>query len=103
MEGTPRKPAKRRNRNWDESYFALCTYYKNHGNTNVPRRYAQDTALGKWVGRQRTYKHNLTEEQRQKLQVIGFAYQGAQAPEALWNSNFEELKKYKAKRSAILA
>ena len=38
---------------WDERFAALRRFVKKHGHARVPRRFADDPALGTWVDRQR--------------------------------------------------
>ena len=60
---------------WDESLGELMKYKDEHGHCSVPRRHGP---LGKWVSRQRqAYKTDkLSEERVQKLEDLGFGWDG---------------------------
>ena len=49
---------------------------------NVPYRYEGDKTLGTWVARQRKERDNLTLEQVEKLNEVGFTWKSAQ--ERVW-------------------
>jgi hypothetical protein len=58
-------------------------YKRRHGDCNVPRCWAVDAQLGKWVGNQRTRKKALdrgepskgmTAARAAKLEALGFAW-----------------------------
>jgi hypothetical protein len=41
---------------WEAQLAKLAVYKVAHGDCNVPRRWAEDPGLGKWVGKKRNYK-----------------------------------------------
>lgn len=86
------KPTKKK-RNWNESFAALVAYKEEFGTAHVPRSYV-DTALSKWVVRQRSYQRKLTSDQRQKLVYIGFKFLIDRSDG--WDTMFAELEKFKA-------
>jgi hypothetical protein len=92
------KKKDRRGRSWDESYDALVEYKKQHGDCNVPARYKEDTALGKWINIQRGNRYcskKLTPEKKGKLTQLGFNWETKEERlERTWNEFFERLKVY---------
>ena len=38
---------------WDERFAALRQFVKKHGHARVPKQFADDAALGRWVDTQR--------------------------------------------------
>lgn len=89
-------PSKKKQRTWDESYEALKAYKDANGDCNCPSDYKEDPGLATFVRRQRLNKDKLTEEQRSKLEKLGFSFEnpGKARLEKQWNENFERLKKY---------
>ena len=61
---------------WQDKYQELIQYKRVKGNTNVSKRYPENTSLGLWVMRQRTAKKNglLSEERIELLDEIGFIW-----------------------------
>jgi hypothetical protein len=67
---------------WNASYKELCEYHKKHGHADVPTKYKENKALGRWVSTQRsqykqwksTEKTQMTEERHQKLCEIDFMF-----------------------------
>ena len=59
---------------WDERYGQLIAYKERFGNCDVPHRWKENPALGKWCGVQRTLhrKGNLLPERSKRLEMIGF-------------------------------
>ena len=63
---------------WEQKFADLVRYRDAHGHCNVPTKYKEDTALGRWVSTQRKqYKEFktgnnprclMTEERRQRLE-----------------------------------
>lgn len=66
-----------REENWDENYYLLEDYYREHGNIDVPRLYeVNGIKLGFWLKNQRqAYKGNstckITEDQIELLNDLG--------------------------------
>jgi hypothetical protein len=44
---------------WEQHLTSLRAYKCRHGDCNVPRRWAKDPPLGRWVGNQRKCKKKL--------------------------------------------
>ena len=71
---------------WDTKFHELVAYKDTHGGScNVPQRYAENPQLGKWVSYQRTQynkfqqdpsKSHMTQERVERLQNIGFEWNG---------------------------
>jgi hypothetical protein len=68
---------------WGANLAKLEAYKAAHGDCNVPRRWAEDPTLGRWVGHQRARKKALdrgepsdgmTAERAAKLEALGFAW-----------------------------
>ena len=81
-------------RTWQESFEALKRYKDKHGDTFVPiHTCKEDPALGGWVNHQRSKKEKLSEEQRQLLDSIGFAW-SCRNRNKTWNPMIEALQKF---------
>ncbi len=61
---------------WEEMFSALTEFFKIHGHCNVPLDWPANPQLGQWVARQRLWRCHtrLTEEQKERLSDIGFAW-----------------------------
>ena len=60
---------------WEKAFACLETYKKRIGDCRVPSRYIENGfKLGKWVEKQRRSKHKLSEEQRNRLDQVGFEW-----------------------------
>ena len=71
---------------WDTKYEELKEYANSHGHCRVPRNYAENKPLGKWVQKQRErykMKHSaakgskqspITDKQEEMLERIGFEW-----------------------------
>lgn len=84
---------------WDRSYEGLETFYEEHGHCNVPRDYAEDPALARWVDRQRVLyrKGQLHPQRREALVLLDFIFD----PQAArWE---ERLTEYAAAATAATA
>ncbi|KAL7498301.1 hypothetical protein ACHAWT_008679 [Skeletonema menzelii] len=91
---------------WDTRFSELQAYHQVHGDTNVPRYYPLNLALGEFVHNLRTgYQHGkLTEARKKTLKDIGFTFvtsKGRKNKMTKWDTTFEELKRYKAKHGTI--
>lgn len=94
---------------WIDRVNELIAYKEKHGDTLVPKRYADNPALGNWVNKQRQlYKKycskeepcSLTDEKVKILDGIGFCWDassewnGDPNNEDLWWFRFENLKRH---------
>ncbi|MCM2535180.1 Helicase associated domain protein [Neobacillus pocheonensis] len=79
---------------WESMYNLLVHFKKENGHCNIPLRYIKNEQLGKWVNTQRqNYKNKqLTEDQIQKLNNIGFSWDPINDA---WNTMFNLLKLFK--------
>ena len=68
---------------WGAQLARLAAYKAAHGDCNVPRSWAEDPQLGRWVSKQRTCKKALdrgepsariTVAQVARLEALGFAW-----------------------------
>jgi hypothetical protein len=69
---------------WEAQLAKLEAYRRGHGDCNVPRRWAEDPRLGRWVDTQRQGKKKLdrgepslgmTAARAAKLEALGFAWE----------------------------
>lgn len=88
------RPGAKNKRTWDESLEALLAFKAKTGHCLVPiHNYVEDLALGGWVHHQRSKKEKLTDEQRQRLDDVGFAWSVRKRNKA-WNVCIDKLKGY---------
>eukprot|EP00957_Ditylum_brightwellii_P144314 10994363-Ditylum_brightwellii.AAC.1 len=76
---------------WMERYQELVQYKHDHGDCLVPKDYASNHSLGRWVENQRHYyrkKTSITPERIQKLNDIEFIWEPL---EYKWNLQYQEL------------
>ena len=67
---------------WEHKFRDLQAYHAQNGHSNVPTKYREDTALGRWVSTQRKqYKEMkngqrtlMTEERARRLERLGFKW-----------------------------
>jgi hypothetical protein len=67
---------------WEDRLSELADYRKIHGHCNVPKKYSENTQLGKWVGTQRTNymmrlkgkRSQMTLSRIQALESLGFEW-----------------------------
>ena len=77
---------------WDKMFAELVHYKEKHGDCKVTKEGAGNKQLGLWVNNQRSKRVGLTEEQRQRLDAIGFEWDPMSAT---WEKRFAELLQYK--------
>lgn len=80
---------------WSRMYAKLADHAARHGSANVPRRGSDNQTLANWVWTQRQHvaKGNLSAEQIDLLNRIGFVWDPLAAA---WLSRFEELRVFHA-------
>lgn len=83
---------------WEKNYQEATNYYYTHGNLLVPQRYVSPNGikLGYWISHLRTArrgsgKGSLTEEQIQRLDLIGMAWD---AEEERWQMGLNAARDY---------
>jgi hypothetical protein len=84
--------------NWNQRYRELQEFHSVHGHCNVPRGYAGNPGLGRWVNRQREYKRTsfLESDRIEKLDNLGFSWYARQdMSDHIWNLKYQELIAYK--------
>ena len=97
---------------WDERFAELCVFKERFGHTRVKVKWSENTLLGAWVVSQR-YKHRkkeLRDEYVQKLNSIGFEWDGRTAasraernppdPDKHWRATFDRFRTYAAAHGA---
>jgi len=64
---------------WEKAFSRLAAYQQEHGDCEVPARYAADPFLGRWVAAQRTgHRHGrLRPERVKRLTGLGFTWHEA--------------------------
>ena len=93
---------------WEQRFSELRNFVRDHGNARVPKPYAENPALGRWVSRQREkYKAeiersagrsstcklgSLSQSQVTRLKSVGFEFVVSRT----WQENFALLRKYAA-------
>lgn len=97
---------------WNQRFQELKAYKEEHGDANVPTKYAENPQLGMWVAAQRAqyrvYKKEkedgvsdlssggMNEDRIALLESIGFSFSLAPGwDSSTWNNRLEELKVYK--------
>jgi len=81
---------------WEMNYLKLLEYKIHYGNCNVSRSF-EDKSLASFVSRQRfNYrKKKLSENQIQKLELLGFNWEVTRSSNSkAWDSKFSELKQF---------
>jgi hypothetical protein len=61
---------------WEVLYRRLLDYRNRHGNCDVPARFPDDPALGRWIAAQRTLRRSgvLQSDRQRLLDSIGFSW-----------------------------
>ena len=104
-ESTAGSASSKPKRTWEENFQKLKEYKAIHGDCSVPFRYNEDTRLGTFVSRQRQRdrKGILKEEERAKLDELGFDWTGKRILRPVsWNRKLQELKEYKEEHGHCL-
>lgn len=83
---------------WEENYQEAAAYYAAHGNLLVPQRYVSENGikLGNWIShlrsaRRGTGRGTITDEQIQRLNLIGMAWD---AEEERWQIGLSAARAY---------
>jgi hypothetical protein len=99
---------------WEAQLARLAVYKEAHGDCSVPKGWAEDPRLGRWVMSQRAYKkaldrgdpsERMTAARAAKLEALGFAWalsaatmskhqSEGQRNDASWEAQLAKLKKY---------
>ncbi len=80
---------------WEQMFAALRTFKEEHGHCKVSKSYAENPALGTWVGTQRVRKKRLPEDRVQRLEEIGFIWNPY---DDAWEQMFVALRTFKQKQ-----
>ena len=95
--------AARRDAFFDQRYAELVEYKKVHGDTNVSQLDEEHKALGQWVTRTRQTRGELSDEQRRRLDELGFVWElKKEWMESQWEIRFGELLEYKRQNGDTL-
>lgn len=91
-------------KSWDEHFAALVVFRDEHGHCNVPYNWLQDPSLSWWVSDQRKRQARLPEDQKAKLDEIGFSFENPKKlrEQQQWEEHFNELKTYKEEKGNTL-
>ncbi|MDB8542794.1 Helicase associated domain protein, partial [Turicibacter sanguinis] len=78
---------------WNQMYEELSDFFGINGHSNVPKRYTENQALGKWVGKQRQdYKKGaLSQHQLKLLNELNFDWNPF---ESQWNQMYQQLREF---------
>jgi hypothetical protein len=79
---------------WEEGFRNLEQFHQREGHCRVPQQYCEKGyRLGQWVGNQRTKrdKGKLSQEERQRLDALGFVWN---VGDAQWEEGFRYLEKF---------
>lgn len=90
-----RKRATKSNKSFERGFASLKAFREKHGHTHIPYRVVENRSLGSWVARTRKSKDELSAEQIQRLEALGFSFEAVQ--DRTWNTKFARLKAYQAK------
>ena len=79
---------------WEEMFAALVSYKQAHNDCSVPAKFADNPALGKWCGHQRTAygRRKLSSDRISRLNQLGFVWDQLTSA---WEQKFTELAAYK--------
>jgi len=78
---------------WMKHYCSLERFHALHGHSDVPRRYAADPALARWISyqRQRRRQHRLPVARIAMLDRLSFSWSGGDAVQRERSSTWEHL------------
>ena len=82
---------------WEIRFQHLVDYKRVYGSCNVPREYKENPPLGIWVMNQRHKKETMSENRRNQLDSIGFAWSLKHEPKRASKLTVEDPKKKKAR------
>jgi superfamily II DNA or RNA helicase len=79
---------------WEQMFRALSAYKNTHEDCNVPDKWAENSELARWVGKQRQLKRKgkLSKDRLARLDEIGFFWDPR---DAAWEQMFRVLLVYK--------
>ena len=82
---------------WLLIYEQLKAFHHEHGHCNVPVRYEQNPALGRWVSHQRRQQEAMPRYWKDKLDAIGFLWKQdmEQLQDQAWQVQYEQLCEFK--------
>jgi superfamily II DNA or RNA helicase len=82
---------------WDEMFYVLHKYWREHGDCNVPTVWSKNKKLYSWVMKnRRSYKKGtLRKDQINRLVEIGFEWNIGLSDEEKWEEMFDALQEYR--------
>eukprot|EP01118_Nematostelium_gracile_P010900 TRINITY_DN3823_c0_g1_i1.p1 TRINITY_DN3823_c0_g1~~TRINITY_DN3823_c0_g1_i1.p1 ORF type:complete len:470 (-),score=124.12 TRINITY_DN3823_c0_g1_i1:52-1416(-) len=85
---------------WDKQFERIKSFIKKNGHCSVPQN--KDKKLNKWVEKQRASKknNNMRKDREDRLNDIGFEWQGKNYARA-WQDNYQELVAFHKKHGHI--
>jgi len=95
---------------WETRYEQLKLYKTEHGNCQVPKRYAKNQQLGTWVHTQRKLGRqakegktsSISKERIELLEKLGFAWNLKREGVVSWEVRYMELRAYKTQHGNCL-
>jgi Helicase associated domain len=80
---------------WEEGFGALTKFKGREGHCRVPRYHLEgEYKLGQWVSVQRLSRNDLSAERKERLNTIGFVWDGRKH---YWENGFAALAEFKAR------
>ena len=76
---------------WDRMFAQLEAYQREHGHVMVPSSY-EDQTLARWVIHQRKTADRLSDEQRLRLEELGFVFDMQLHKDLSWEYMYEQLR-----------
>ncbi|MEO6787687.1 MAG: helicase associated domain-containing protein, partial [Chthoniobacteraceae bacterium] len=94
FEWIPPSPIVPIEQRWEEMFAHLVRYRQQHGDTEVPKHYAEVPDLAEWMRRQRRSgnRGQMPARHRARLEAIGFAWEhDGRWPRDRWEERFTQL------------
>lgn len=85
---------------FDRGFESIVEFKKKNGHINIPYRCEENRPLGAFCAKVRKAQDELTQDQRDRLNSVGFCWETTQ--DRLWNEKYERLKQYHGKHGNCL-
>jgi hypothetical protein len=87
---------------WDQKYKELWDFHHKHGHCNVPTKFRENSALGRWISTQRAQlkewkrgeKTSMTQERYEKLCALDFQFERLASKKKSSSDEFDEDDEY---------